>query len=149
MPKCFQSLQMYFIKTQNYMKWKQDNSLKKFPLSIVSSQNGPFPQVWPSVLAVLRFSCLNKLYEGSSFFSGAPSFPYTCNQAYFSFRNLPEWALIAGFCLFCYLSWEIIKHYVEYCNEKYVFKIAKILIILYRNLYTNVKGTKCLVSSTP
>ena len=69
---------------------------------------------------------------------------------YFSFRSPPECCHIAGFCLFCHLSWEIIKHYVEYSNKNYIFKIAKILIVLHSNLYTNIKGTKkCLVSNTP
>lgn len=64
------------------MNWEQDNLLKNLPLSMVSPQNSLFPQVFPSVLAVLRFPCLNKLCEVFFCFSGAASFPYTCNQAF-------------------------------------------------------------------
>lgn len=44
----------------------------------------------------------------------------------------------------------MIKHYVEYRNANYIFKAVKILIVLYRKLYTNVKGTRrYLASKTP
>lgn len=75
-----------------------------------SSQNYCFPQVLQYNVIVLRFPCLNKwgklLLLWHFFFF------------LFSFQRSTS----VEFCLFCHLSWKIMKHFIEFSNEHFCFE---------------------------